>query len=187
MDIKRNSNRVTSDRYGLWLMAMHWFMLILLIAVYACIELREFYPRGSELRSALKTWHFMLGLSVFFLLWVRLLARFSGAIPPIVPPSPRWQIYIANLVEFTLYVFMVVMPILGWSILSAEGAKIPFFGLQLPALMSTDKDLAKQIEEIHGLIGNIGFYIIGLHTIAALFHHYVQKDNVLSRMLPWRN
>ena len=54
---------------------MHWLMLALLAAVYACIELREFYPRGSEIRDALKTWHFMLGSSVFLLVWVRLIAR----------------------------------------------------------------------------------------------------------------
>ena len=51
---------------------MHWLMLALLAGVYACIELREFYPRGSDVREGLKTWHFMLGLSVFALVWVRL-------------------------------------------------------------------------------------------------------------------
>ena len=55
--------------------ALHWLMLVLLAAVYACIELREYYPRGSDIREGLKTWHFMLGLSVFVLVWVRLVAR----------------------------------------------------------------------------------------------------------------
>ena len=57
--------------------ALHWLMLVLLAAVFACIELRVNYPRGSDIREALKTWHFMLGLLVFVLVWVRLFARRS--------------------------------------------------------------------------------------------------------------
>lgn len=62
----------TTDRYGSLSIAMHWLMLALLVAVYACIELREFYPKGSDPREALKQWHFMLGLAVFVLVWLRL-------------------------------------------------------------------------------------------------------------------
>ena len=57
----------TTDHYGSLSIGMHWLMLALLIGVYACIELRGFFPRGSDLREGLKTWHFMLGLSVFAL------------------------------------------------------------------------------------------------------------------------
>lgn len=177
----------TRSRYSSSLIAFHWLMVLLLIAVFASIQLRELYPRGSDLRSAFKTWHFMLGLSVFCLVWLRLLARFSGVIPAIVPPSPRWQMYAANTVELTLYLFMIGMPLLGWSTLSALGAPIPFFGFELPPLMGVDKDFGKELEEIHGLIGTAGYYVIGLHTVAALVHHYVQKDNVLTRILPWRS
>ena len=56
-------------------------MLLLLIAVYACIELREIYPKGSDPREALKTWHFMLGLSVFVLVWLRLLVNITSPDP----------------------------------------------------------------------------------------------------------
>jgi len=56
-----------SDRYGRFSIVIHWSTLAILVAVYACIELREMYPRGSEIREALKTWHYMLGLTVFFL------------------------------------------------------------------------------------------------------------------------
>ncbi len=49
-----------SDRYGRLSIVIHWATLAILVAVYACIELREMYPRGSEIREALKTWHYML-------------------------------------------------------------------------------------------------------------------------------
>ena len=72
-----------SASYGSPLIALHWVMLLLIVLVYACIELRVFYPKGSEIREALKTWHFMLGLGVFVLVWVRLVVRLRGSTPPI--------------------------------------------------------------------------------------------------------
>ncbi|MBP6682250.1 MAG: cytochrome b/b6 domain-containing protein, partial [Halioglobus sp.] len=62
----------TRDRYGTLSITMHWLMFLLLVAVFACMELREFYPKGSEPREALKSWHFTLGLTVFALVWLRL-------------------------------------------------------------------------------------------------------------------
>lgn len=173
-------------RYGSLQIALHWLMLLLLVAVYACIELRELYPRGSEIRIALKTWHFMLGLAVFLLVWVRLAARIFGLAPPISPRPPLWQLRVAHGAEFTIYVFMIAMPLLGWLILSGEGEPVPFFGLQFPALIAPNKELAKQLEEIHQTVGNIGYFLIGVHAAAALAHHYIRRDDTLLRMLPPR-
>ena len=80
-----------------------------------------------------------------------------------------------------------IMPLLGWLLLSAKGKPIPFFGLQLPALIGTDKPLAENLEEIHEFIGTLGYYLIGLHTVAALAHHYFMRDDTLLRMLPSRD
>jgi cytochrome b561 len=86
----------SSARYGSLQVPLHWLMLALLVAVYACIELRELYPRGSEIRLALKTWHFMLGLSVLILVGVRLVVRAFGLVPPISPRPPPWQLRVAH-------------------------------------------------------------------------------------------
>ena len=126
----------------------------------------------------------MLGLSVFVLVWVRLAVRLRGSTPPISPAPPGWQMLVAHLSELAIYLFMIAMPLLGWLILSAENKAVPFFGLQLPALIGENKDLAKQLEEVHELIGNVGYFLIGIHAAAALVHHYVQRDNALARMLP---
>jgi len=170
------------DRFGSPTIFLHWFMLALLAAVYTCIELRTFWPKGSDLRELLKTWHFMLGLSVFALVWIRLYARVRGGTPPIVPAPPAWQMKFGHVMHLALYLLMICMPIAGWLILSAEGKTIPFYGLELPPLIATDKPLAKQIEEIHETVGTIGYWLIGLHAAASLFHHYVQRDNTLARM-----
>jgi len=174
----------THTRYGWPVVTLHWLMLLLLVAVYACIELRGVFPKGSAGRDALKTWHFMLGLSVFALVWLRLLVRLCSKTPPIEPPPPRWQAWGAHLVGFTLYLFMIAMPLLGWLTLSAANKPIPFFGLELPPLIGANNAVAHQLKERHELIGTIGYYLAGLHALAALYHHYFRRDNALKRMLP---
>lgn len=179
--------RNTTDRYGSLSITLHWLMLLVLAAVYACIELREFYPRGSDPRNALKAWHFMLGLTVLVLVLVRIAGRLLGPSPSIRPQPPKLQMLAARLLHLALYALMIGMPIAGWLILSAEGASIPFFGLELPALIGQDKDLAEMIEDWHKTFGTVGYYLVGLHAAAALMHHYFVRDNTLLRMLPKRS
>lgn len=179
--------RNTSERYGSLSIGIHWLMLLLIAAVYACIELREFFPKGSAPREALKTWHFMLGLSVFVLVWLRLVLHAMGPTPCIKPEPPKWQALAAKLMHLALYGLMIGLPLTGWLLLSAAGKPIPFFGLQLPALIAENKGLAETIKEVHEAGGTIGYIIIGLHAFAALFHHYWVGDNTLRRMLPGRN
>jgi cytochrome b561 len=176
----------TQDRYGKLSIAMHWLMVLLLIAVYASIELREIYPKGSDPREAMKLWHSMLGLSVFLLVFIRLALRFSGPTPAIRPAVAAWQHLMARAMHFALYLFMIAQPLLGWLLLSAEGKPIQFFGLPMPAIWSANEASAELFEEVHELIGTAGYYLVGLHTAAALFHHYYMRDNTLLRMLPQR-
>lgn len=176
----------TDNRYGSLSIALHWLMLILIAGVYACIELKGNFPKGSEPRELLKQWHFMLGLGVFALVWLRLLARLIAPTPRIVPAIPLWQALPAKLVHLALYALMIGAPLAGWLILSAADKPIPFFGLQLPALIGPNPDLAGQIKELHELAGVTGYWLIGLHAAAGLFHHFIRRDNTLTRMLPGR-
>ena len=176
--------RNTLHRYGGLSIGLHWLMLALLVAVYACINLRELYPKGSEMREALKTWHYMLGLAVLALVVLRALVNWSAPAPVIEPSPPAWQHRAARLTHAALYLLMIVLPLLGWLSLSAAGQPIPFFGLTLPALVAPDKALAGQVKEIHEAVATIGYFVIGLHAGAALFHHYVRRDDTLRRMLP---
>lgn len=173
-----------SDRYSTPSIILHWLMLLLLIAVYATIELREIYPKGSAPREALKTWHFMLGLSVFGLVWLRVAARLLWRGPGPVAGASRFQLTISTAVHAALYIFLVAMPLAGWLILSAEGKPVPFYGLELPALVGRSEGLAERVESVHELVGTIGYWLVGLHAAAALFHHYVMRDRLIARMLP---
>ncbi len=176
--------RNTTHRYGSLSIGLHWLMLLLVVAVYGCIELRGYFPKGSDPREALKTWHFMLGLSVFVLASLRLLVNLTAPVPRIEPDPPGWQKLSARLMHLALYALMIGMPLAGWLLLSAAGKPIPFYGLQLPALIGQSKSLAGLIKEIHEIAGTAGYFLIGLHTAAALFHHYFVRDNTLRRMLP---
>jgi cytochrome b561 len=177
----------TTKRYGALSIGLHWMMLLLFIGVYATINLRELYPKGSDPREALKVWHFMLGLSVFALAGLRLYARFSAPAPQITPQLAAWQQKIANSMHIALYALMLLMPLLGWLVLSAAGKPIPFFGLELPALIAKNKALAATLKEIHVFIGTTGYYLIAVHALAALVHHYIKRDDTLLRMLPRRD
>lgn len=174
------------QRFSSLSIALHWVMVLLISAVYATILLRENYPKGTDIREGLKSWHFMLGLLVLILVVIRLIARLKSRKPPITPEPPVWQSLLARATHFALYAFMLAMPVAGWVILSAAGKPIPFFGLELPALASQSKALAGQVKELHETVGTVGYFLIGLHALAALFHHYVVKDDTLLRMLPGR-
>ena len=173
----------TTTRYSAPAIGLHWLMLILLVAVYACMELSGFFAKGSDNRALLKSWHYMLGLSVFALVWIRLAVKLASSAPP-MEPAPLWQKRLARLVQITLYVLMIGMPLLGWFLLSAKGQVIPFFGLQLPALMAESKNAAGWIKDVHEIGATAGYFLVGLHALAALYHHYIVHDKTLRRMLP---
>ena len=182
-----NAGSSTGNRYHRFTIGVHWLTLMLLVAVYALIELREIYPKGSDPRETMKLWHNMLGLTVFGLVFARLVLRRMFRTPPITPEPSRWQGMLAAAMHVALYVFLVVIPLLGWLVLSAKGKPIPFFGLHLPALIGPNEARAESLEELHEFIGTLGYYLIGLHAAAALYHHYVAHDDTLLRMLPRRD
>lgn len=172
------------DRYHVLSIAAHWLTLVLLVAVYALILLREVYPKDSDPRELMKTWHFMLGLTIFGMVAIRLLLRLMFRAPPITPVPPMTLRLFAATMNVALYAFLIVMPLLGWLTLSAKGVPIPFFGLHLPALVGPDAALSRDLKEIHETIGTVGYYLVGIHAAAALFHHYFMCDDTLLRILP---
>ena len=176
----------SDTRYSTMSIALHWLMVVLLAVVYACIEFRGIFPKGSGGRALIVELHFMFGLTVFVLVWLRLFARSLGVAPKIIPAPPQWQALLATLMHWALYLFMIGMPIAGWLIVSAQGHSVMFYGIELPPLIGENKDLSKQIKEWHELGGAIGYWLIGLHALAGLYHHYFMRDNTVRRMIPKR-
>lgn len=180
-------SKARADRYDALSISMHWLMVLLIVGVYASINLSELYPTGSEGHARLDAVHVTLGLSIFVLVFSRLGIRPPGPAPEVKPPISLTQRRLNTAMQVALYVFMIVMPLLGWLVLSAAGRPIPFFEFDVPALWSQDLALADKAKGIHETIGMIGYLLIGLHAANALFRHYVVRDNTLLRILPNRH
>jgi cytochrome b561 len=177
----------TPERYGALSIGLHWLTLLVMAAVYAFVQLHEIFPKGSPGRAFMMQAHFSLGLLVMLLTLARLGLRWTSPEPRITPPIPHWQDVLAKLMHYLLYALMLGAPLAGWLVISASGKPVPLlFGLELPALLGESKSLSKLIKEAHEFVGTAGYALIALHAAAALVHHYVMRDNTLTRMLPWR-
>lgn len=174
----------TRDRFHLTQITMHWLTLLLLAGACITVELSEAWPKGSAQREAMRQWHYWLGISVWVLLWPRLLLLGLIRSPAIVPAMSLWQARAARLVHLGLYLFMLLMPIVGWLTLSARGQVATLAGWSLPSLLETNRSLAHNLKEVHEALAAVGYTLTGLHAAAALFHHVVMRDNTLVRMLP---
>lgn len=178
-------NAVSRPRYAPVLRRLHWLMALLVLAAYLLIEQRGLFPRGSAGRAAMVQGHFWAGITVFALAWWRLVARRRHGAPPVVPPLDRFSALGAKLVHLALYAFFIVMPLLGLATAWSDGktVMIPFTGIALPALLPENEGLAHSLEDLHGAIGEAFYWVIGLHVLAAVWHHAFRRDDTLRRML----
>lgn len=172
--------------YSRLTIVMHWLTVVLLIAIYASIEGRVLFERGSETREFVKSLHMMLGMSVIIVVLIRLYGRMTSTKPVIAPALSTWELRLSRLMHASLYAFLLIMPLLGWLFMSAFNRAVPFFGLELPILLDENKNLGSSLKEIHETLGVVGYWLIGLHAVAGLYHHYVKRDNALVNILKSR-
>jgi cytochrome b561 len=165
---------------------LHWAIAWFIVFALVLIEIKGWFPRGSAARTAVKWGHMQFGIAVLLLMVPRLLVRLRHAAPPITPESPRWQAVLGRLVHLALYLLVFAVPLLGVSMMFVAGKPWNLFGLPLPVLATPDADLAHAIEGIHRAAGNVLMWLAIAHVAAALFHHFVQHDDTLLRMLPAR-
>ena len=173
----------TTAGYGVLSIGLHWLMLLLIAAACVTMEFKSVFPKGSTQREAMAAWHYLLGVSVLFLVWVRLLLRAAGSDPAITPMPPPWQAAIARATHWALYALMIALPLIGWLTVSAKATHVSYFGMQLPALIGKNESLGKWLKEMHEAGAATGYFLVGLHAAAALYHHYVRRDNALRLML----
>ena len=174
----------TTAAFGAPAIFLHWLMLALIVVVYAMMDLKSLTVKGSPQRDAMASgitcWGFRCSRSRGCACWcVR-----RGTAPRIAPPPPAWEIRLAGIAHFALYALMIGLPLLGWLTLSAKGDPIHFFGIELPPLTGKNEALARTWKEIHETSATVGYFLIGLHAAAALYHHYVRRDNTMTMM--WR-
>ncbi len=100
------------------------------------------------------------------------------------PGMPRWQRFAASASHFLLYALMLAIPLSGWLFSSASGFKVVYLGkIPLPDLVAKDKALAESLLVVHQTLNYFMAAMVALHVAAALKHHFIDRDDVLLRML----
>lgn len=164
--------------------ALHWVMALAIFGLLALGFVMSDMPLSPE-KLQYFSWHKWAGVSIFLLVWVRLAWRLLNPPPAYASSMPRLLQMLAHAGHFALYALMIVIPLSGWLMSSAKGVQTVWFGvLPIPDLLSRDKELGHLLEEIHSLL-NWGLVALILgHVGAALKHHFIDRDDILTRMLP---
>ncbi|MCL4767583.1 MAG: cytochrome b [Hyphomicrobiaceae bacterium] len=167
--------------------AFHW-VTAAIVAVQVSIGLAMTY-RGKTLNiwdeatNELYSTHKLVGFALLWLVLARIGYRLVHGAPPPEPTLEPWQRLGSLVVHNSLYVLLVLMPILGWLGISLFPALELFGWFSLPALTSPDNALAEQVLWVHRTLAFVLLALVIGHASMALFHYFVRGDNVLWRML----
>ncbi|MCX7298378.1 MAG: cytochrome b [Hyphomicrobiales bacterium] len=164
--------------------ALHWLIVLLLIAQFIFAWTMPHIGRNTPVTTLINL-HFTFGVIILAVAIVRLGWRLTHREPPPEDGLPPWQNLTAHIVHYLLYALLFAIPVLGWINASWRGMPIVMFGLELPQLVATRAPGWGWTGDVHGLMSNyLMLALVGLHVVAALYHHYVLHDGVLKRMLP---
>ncbi|MDE2406562.1 MAG: cytochrome b [Xanthomonadaceae bacterium] len=174
----------TATRWGIISQLLHWLMAILIVAMAWLGLTMGDLPNGPD-KIATYALHKSLGLSLLALVVLRLLWRLLAGAPAHVAGTPPWQVRVAAATHFMLYVLLFALPLTGWLLNSAAGFPLQWFGLiNLPALAGHDEALHTLATSAHEWLFWLLAALVLAHAGAALFHHLIQGDATLARMLP---
>jgi cytochrome b561 len=171
------------DRYSLPAIALHWLLALALLGMLGLGAYMAGLPL-SPARLKLYNWHKWAGICILVLSALRLLWRLAHR-PPADLPMPAWQSRAAHATHWALYALFFAVPLAGWAYSSAAGFPVVLFGLwQLPDFVSANRGLAEAIKPLHGTLAWALATLAALHVLAALKHHFVDRDGLLQRMRP---
>ncbi|MGE0754586.1 MAG: cytochrome b [Alphaproteobacteria bacterium] len=172
-------------QYGAVAKFFHWlifFMVAGLLVVGTIMSDMEFSPQMLELYGL----HKAIGIMLLALVVLRVLWKMVNISPTLPDTLNAMQKLGAKSAHWLLYGLLVAMPLSGWAMSSAAGFPVSVFGLfTLPDLVGKSEDLHDFFEDAHEIMANGLMLLVGLHSLAALVHHFYYKDNVLRSMLPF--
>lgn len=172
-----------ADRYSLPAIALHWLLALMILGTLAFGAYMTDLPFSPQ-RLKLYNWHKWAGVTILALTALRLLWRLTHR-PPEPPAMPAWQAAAYRATHGLMYGLFFAIPLLGWAYSSAAGFPIVWFGvLPLPDFVPVDKELAEAIKPWHGRLAGLLAALVALHVAAALKHHFIDRDGLLSRMRP---
>ena len=161
---------------------LHWLMAVMILGLLALGIYMSDLPLSPQ-KLELYSWHKWFGVTVFLLVWLRLAWRVTHR-PPALPESmsPLMQLA-AHAGHFALYGLMIAIPMTGWLMSSAKGFQTVWFGvLPIPDLLGRDKDMGDLLQLLHKGLNILLMLTLAGHLGAALWHHFVLKDDTLHRM-----
>lgn len=176
----RNSER----RWGLVSQLLHWGMLGLLVAIaWRGVTMVDMEPGPAMIEAY--ALHKSLGLMLLALVAIRLAWRLFGRRPEVLGAIPAWQARVASATHFALYALMFAIPLSGWLFNSASGYPLQWFKLfNLPAIAGRSVELAEVARRAHVAGFWLLVLLVAVHAAAALWHHFIRRDDTLRRMLP---
>lgn len=162
--------------------AFHWIMAILIGGLLVLGLYMQDLPLSPQ-KLELYSWHKWFGVTVFVLVWFRLAWRRSHRPPDLSESlSPRLR-YAAHVGHTLLYVLMILIPLSGWLMSSAKGFQTVWFGLvPIPDLIGKSRALGDLLQQLHKALNIILMLTLTGHILAAMWHHFVLKDDTLRRM-----
>ena len=179
------SIRNTPARWGHIAQFLHWLIVALIIVQVILANIAEDLPIGMK-KLAMFARHKSVGLTILGLAAMRLLWRWANPTPALPSTLKPYERTLAALTHFGLYLILFAMPLTGWMMTSARGFPVSWFGFfQLPDFVPKNDALYNAMKETHDTLALVLYAIVFLHVAAALKHHFVLKDDVLRRMLPF--
>ena len=178
--------RNTAERYGGIAQLFHWVIVGLIITQFVLANRSDDLPLGIK-KIAVLAQHKSVGMTILMLALLRLVWRFTNPVPAEPTTIPSWQRLAARGSHMLLYLLLFIMPLSGWLMSSARNFPVSWFGLfTFPDLIGPDRALYERLHDVHELLAGTLFVLAIVHALAALKHHFFDRDNVLRRMLPVR-
>jgi cytochrome b561 len=180
------SEPIAEAQYGPTAMIFHWLLAVLIIGTFGFGLYMHDLP-FSPMRIKQFNWHKWAGISILMLSALRLLWRLYRRPPALPHNMPGWQKRVSGLTHGLLYMLFFAVPLAGWAYSSAAGFPVMLFGvLPLPDWVPVDKALAENLKLVHKVLAFSLAALVLLHIAAAAKHHFLDRDGLLSRMLPKR-
>ena len=176
--------RSTADRYGIIARLLHWSMALLLMVLFAlgwwATELTYYDP----LYRVIPDLHRSLGVLAALLIVLRLAWQLADRKPDPAAGAGPWQRLAARSGHLMLYLLMVLVPISGYLMSTADGRSIDMFGMfEVPALLSPSSGREEWAGRAHYLLAFGGAWLVLLHIAAALKHQFIDRDGTLRKMI----
>ncbi|KIZ33811.1 MULTISPECIES: cytochrome b [Rhodopseudomonas] len=170
------------SEYGAFAVALHWVIFFAIIALFALVNYAGSLDKTDPMRGTAMDWHKAIGTVVLGLALLRIFWNKVHGAPDLVPTS-RLTDVLARISHGLLYLLLLAVPATGLGMVLSAGRGVTLLGI--PPLFAPNKSLAGLLHETHETLFWVTVALVGVHVVAALWHHYIRHDSTLGRMVPW--